>query len=184
MQDVLNLAKDRMKKSVEQLHIELAKIRTGRANTSLIDDLPVNCYGTITPLSQVASITVDDARTLAVSPWDKSLHSDIEKAIMNSDLGLNPTTSGDLIRIPLPPLSEERRKEFVKVAKSNGENAKVAVRNIRRDVLLSAKELLKNKEITEDDERRFKTQIQEVTDEFIKKVDADILAKETDLLTI
>ena len=184
MQDIINAAQERMEKSMEQLHVELSKIRTGRANTSLIDDLTVDCYGSTSPLSQVASITVEDARTLSVSPWDKALFADIEKAILNSDLGLNPATQGDLLRIPLAPLSEERRKEFVKIAKNNGENAKIAIRNIRRDILVSAKELLKNKDITEDQEHKFKSQIQDKTDDFIKKIDGLITTKETDLLTI
>lgn len=184
MQEIITAAADRMEKSLEQLGVELAKIRTGRANTSLIDGLEVSCYGAPTPLSQVASVSVEDARTLTVSPWDKSLMADIEKAIMNSDLGLNPASQGDLIRIPLPPLSEERRKEFVRLAKSAGESAKIAVRNIRRDMLVNIKDQVKDKELTEDDEHRLKAEIQTVTDKMIDKIDAQVSEKETDLLKI
>ncbi len=184
MQEIITSTKDRMVKSLGQLNIELAKIRTGRANASLIEDLEVSCYGAMSPLSQVGSITVEDARTLAVSPWDKSLIGAIEKAIMNSGLGLNPASQGDVIRIPLPPLSEERRKEFVKLAKSIGESAKVAVRNIRRDMLVTIKDQVKDKDLTEDDEHRLKAEIQAVTDKMIEQVDTKVSEKETDLLKI
>jgi ribosome recycling factor len=184
MKEMITSTQDRMLKSLEQLGVELAKIRTGRANSSLIEGLEVSCYGAISPLSQVASITVEDARTLAVSPWDKSLIGDIEKAIMNSNLGLNPASQGDTIRIPLPPLSEERRKEFVKLAKSTGESSKISVRNIRRDMLEMIKVQVKDKDLTEDDEHRLKAEIQIVTDKIIEKIDSQVSEKETDLLKI
>lgn len=184
MSDVINTAEQKMTKTLEQLANELSKIRTGRANTSLLDGIKVSCYGSLTPLSQVASINVEDARTLTVSPWDKSLVADIEKAIRISDLGINPASMGDLIRIPLPPLSEERRRDFVKQAKSVGENSKIGVRNARRDALSELKDQVKNKEITEDDERKLQTKIQTLTDSYIAKVEQQVSVKEEDLLKI
>lgn len=174
----------RMKKSLDSLSSELAKMRTGRAHPSLVEHLPVSYYGTDTPLSQVASITVSDAQTLAITPWEKNLVPEIEKAIMNSNLGLNPATTGDVIRIPLPPLTEERRKEFVKLVKSECENARVSIRNIRRDANQQLKEMLKNKSITEDDEHRGEDSIQKVTDKFIGKVDKTLETKETELMSV
>lgn len=184
MHEIITSTTDRMVKSLEQFGVELSKIRTGRANTGLLDGVEVSSYGTLSPLSQVASISVQDARTLAVSPWDKSLIAEIEKAIINSGLGLNPASQGDIIRIPLPPLSEERRKEFVRLAKNTGESAKIAVRNIRRDMLVMIKDQVKDKSLTEDDERRLKTDIQTVTDKMIDKIDVQVSEKETDLLKI
>ena len=184
MENIIQSLKIKMEKTLEQLHSELAKIRTGRANISLLDGIRVSCYGAETPLSQVATISVEDSRTLAISPWDKSLISDIEKAIINSSLGLNPSSKGDLIRVPLPPLSEERRKDFVKLAKSQGENSKIALRNLRRDALSKIKDHVKAKEISEDDERRLQNEIQGITDDFIKNVDSQVSAKEADLIKI
>lgn len=184
MSDVMHTAEQKMKKTLEQLTNELSKIRTGRANTSLLDGIKVSCYGSLTPLSQVASINVEDARTLTVSPWDKSLVADIERAITTSDLGLNPASMGDLIRIPLPPLSEERRRDFVKQAKSVGENSKIGIRNARRDALSELKDQVKEKEITEDDERKLQAKMQTLTDSYIAKVEQQVAAKEEDLLKI
>ena len=184
MHNVIEPMQERMEKSLEQLQSELAKIRTGRASASILDGVRVSCYGTPTPIAQVASINVEDARTLAISPWDKNLIADIEKAILTSDLGLNPNSQGDVIRIILPPLSEERRKEFVKLAKAQGESNKVSVRNVRRDALAELKALVKDKELTEDEERRLQTTVQERTDQCISKIDAMVAAKETDLITI
>ena len=184
MHNVIESMQERMEKSLEQLHNELAKIRTGRASASILDGVKVSCYGTLTPITQVASINVEDARTLVISPWDKNLMNDIDKAIRISDLGLNPNSQADLIRINLPPLSEERRKEFVKMAKAQGESSKVAVRNFRRDALAELKSLTKDKELTEDEERRLQTTVQECTDQCISKIDAMVSTKETDLITI
>ncbi len=184
MTEIMKDSEEKMTKSLSQLQQELSKIRTGRASTTLLDGVKVSCYGSLTPLSQVASINVEDARTLTVSPWDKSLVADIEKAILTSELGLNPASHGDLIRIPLPPLSEERRQDFVKKAKSVGENSKVSVRNIRRDALSVLKDQVKNKEITEDEERKMQTQIQTLTDNYIDKIGKLVAVKEEDLLKI
>jgi ribosome recycling factor len=183
-EQLINDAKARMQKSIEALHAELTKLRTGRATPSMLEHIHVNYYGAPTPLSQVANITALDARTLSISPWEKSLIKDIEKAILTSDLGLNPSTSGDGIRVPLPPLTEERRRELTKVVKSEVENAKIAVRNIRRDVNASLKELVKNKEITEDDERRSHDRVQKVTDEIVAEMDKICQRKETELMEI
>lgn len=182
--DIKKDAEDRMKKSLEALRQELKKLRTGRAHTSLLDHITVEYYGSEVPLSQVANITIDDPRTLAVNPWEKPMVSVIEKAIMNSDLGLNPTTAGTLIRVPLPPLTEERRKDMIKLVKSEGEQGKVAVRNIRRDANSHIKALLKEKEISEDDERRAEDDIQKLTDKYIAEVDKILEEKEKDLMEI
>ena len=184
MTEIMKDSEEKMTKSLSQLQQELSKIRTGRASTTLLDGVKVSCYGALTPLSQVASINVEDARTLTVSPWDKSLVADIEKAILTSELGLNPASHGDLIRIPLPPLSEERRQDFVKKAKSVGENSKVSIRNIRRDSLSTLKDQVKSKEITEDEERKMQTQIQSLTDNYIDKIGKLVSLKEEDLLKI
>jgi ribosome recycling factor len=184
MTNVIKDTEAKMGKALDQLQNELSKIRTGRAHTSLLDGVKVSCYGTLTPLSQVASVNVEDARTLTVSPWDKSLVADIEKAILMSELGLNPASHGDLIRIPLPPLSEERRKDFVKQAKSQGESSKISIRNIRRDALSIFKDQVKEKEITEDDERKLQSQVQDLTDSNIAQVEKLVAAKEDDLLKI
>jgi len=174
----------RMNKSLEALRHELAKIRTGRAHPSLLEHVHVEYYGNEVPIGQAASVAVEDARTLSVSPWDKSMVKPIEKAILTSDLGLNPNTAGQVIRIPLPPLTEERRKELGKVVHHEGENAKIAIRNIRRDANHQVKELLKDKAISEDDERKAETEIQSVTDLAVSKVDEIVAEKEQELLEI
>jgi len=177
-------AETRMGKSVEALKHELAKLRTGRAHTSLLDHITVEYYGSKVPLSQVANINVSDARTLTVTPWEKPMVSVVEKAIRDSDMGLNPATAGEVIRVPLPPLTEERRKDMIRIVRQEGENAKVAIRNIRRDVLGDIKQLLKEKEITEDDERRAEGEIQKITDKYVAEVDKLVEAKEKDLMEI
>jgi len=174
----------RMSKAIESFKSELSKLRTGRAHPSLLEHIKVDYYGNLTPLNQVASITVSDPQTLSVTPWDKSMIQPIEKAIINSDLGLNPATAGTVIRVPLPPLTEERRKELVKVVKGEAENARVAVRNIRRDANNDIKELLKAKEIGEDEEHRAEDAIQKLTDNHIAEIDKILADKEKELLEI
>jgi ribosome recycling factor len=173
-----------MAKSIESLKHEFAKIRTGRAHTSLLDHITVPYYGNDVPLNQVANIGVEDSRTLTVSPWEKQMVAVVEKAIMTSDLGLNPATSGTLIRVPLPALTEERRRDLVKVVRHEAEGGRVAIRNIRRDALHTLKELLKEKEISEDQERRAETEIQKLTDQHVTQVDELLAEKEQDLLSI
>lgn len=182
--DILKDAENRMKKSVEALRSELTKIRTGRAHTSLLDHLTVDYYGGEVPLSQVASIGVADARTLTVTPWEQNMVGAIEKAIMKSDLGLNPASAGKVIRVPLPALTEERRKDMIRVVRQEGENARVAVRNIRRDANQDFKSLLKDKEITEDEEKKAEEAIQKSTDKYIKDIDKVLEEKEKDLMEI
>mgnify|MGYP001820030785 FL=1 len=182
--DIQNDARTRMTKSLESLRHELAKIRTGRAHPSLLEHVHVDYYGSEVPIGQAASVTVEDARTLSVTPWDKSMVKVIEKAILTSDLGLNPNTAGQVIRIPLPPLTEERRKDLGRIVHQEGENAKIAIRNIRRDANHNIKELLKEKEISEDDERKAEQEIQQVTDVAVKKVDEIVAEKEQELLEI
>jgi ribosome recycling factor len=182
--EILTDAESRMGKSVDSLRSELTKIRTGRAHPSLLDQISVDYYGTETPINQVANVTVEDSRTLAVAPWEKPMIAVVEKAIINSGLGLNPSTAGNLIRIPMPPLTEERRRELVKVVKNDGENAKVAVRNIRRDANSDFKELLKEKEVSEDESRGAEDSVQKLTDKFVKSVDEVIAAKEKELMEI
>jgi ribosome recycling factor len=177
-------ARVRMGKSLESLRHELAKIRTGRAHPSLLEHVLVDYYGSEVPISQAASVAVEDARTLSVTPWDKTMVQVIEKAILRSDLGLNPATAGQVIRIPLPPLTEERRRELGKVVHNEGENAKIAIRNIRRDANHHIKELLRKKEISEDDDRKTEHDIQDVTDQAVKKVDGIVAEKEKELLEI
>ena len=177
-------AEIRMGKSVASLKNDLTKLRTGRAHTSLLDHITVEYYGSEVPLSQVANVSVLDSRTLSVSPWEKPMVQAIEKAIMNSNMGLNPATTGELIRIPLPPLTEERRKDMIKVVRAEGEGAKVAIRNIRRDVLSDIKSLLKEKEITEDDEHQAHDDVQKITDKYVKQVDEALVIKEKDLMEI
>ncbi|MCW8400275.1 ribosome recycling factor [Legionella sp. PATHC038] len=174
----------RMKKTIEVLHTDLTKIRTGRANVGLLDHVQVDYYGTMTPLSQVANITASDSRTILVTPWEKSMVSAVEKAILTSDLGLNPATAGSAIRVPMPPLTEERRKELIKVVRNEGEQGKVSIRNIRRDANNQLKELVKDKAISEDDERRATEVIQKLTDKYILEVDALLAEKEKDLMEI
>lgn len=174
----------RMGKTVESLRIELTKIRTGRAHPSLLDQVLVDYYGAETPINQVANVTVEDSRTLAVAPWEKQMVSIVEKAIMNSGLGLNPSTAGMLIRIPMPPLTEERRRELVKVVKGEGEAAKVAVRNIRRDANGDFKSLLKEKDVSEDESHHAEDKVQKLTDQFVTAIDETIAVKEKELMEI
>jgi ribosome recycling factor len=174
----------RMSKSVEALHHELAKIRTGRAHPSLLDHVMVSYYGSEMPIRQVANVIAEDARTLAVTPWEKGMVQAVEKAIMQSDLGLNPNTAGTVIRVPMPPLTEERRRDLIKVARHEAEQARVAMRNIRRDANADLKELVKEKQISEDDERRGQDLVQKLTDQHVKDVDAALAAKEEDLMSI
>jgi ribosome recycling factor len=182
--DIKKDASQRMAKSVEALGHEFAKIRTGRAHTNLLDHVMVNYYGNDVPLNQAAKISVEDARTLSVTPWEKTMIQPIEKAIMSSDLGLTPNSAGTVIRIPMPMLTEERRKDLIKVARSNAEHSRVAVRNIRRDANHHLKELLKEKEISEDDERQAEDAIQKLTDKYVAEVDALLAVKEQDLMSI
>jgi len=182
--EILDDAAERMGKTVDSLHLGLNKIRTGRASPVLLEHLTVDYYGVDTPINQVANISVKDARTLSLSPWEKSMVPALEKAIQEADLGLNPITTGDLIRIPLPALTQERRIEMAKTVKSEGENAKVAIRNIRRDANHDFKELLKEKEITEDDEKKAEHAIQQHTDDYVAKVDQIIAAKEQEIMEV
>ena len=175
---------ERMEKSITSLESSLQKLRTGRANPALLDSIQIDYYGNLTPLSQVSNISVQDAKTLLISPWEKNLVPDIEKAIQTSDLGINPATSGDVIRVILPDLTEETRRDLIKVAKSEAENSKVALRNQRRDANGLLKEYLKEKEISEDEERRGQEIIQNLTDDFISKVEQLVVSKEKDLLEI
>ena len=177
-------AQQKMDKSVEALRHDLAKIRTGRAHTGLLDHIQVDYYGSMVPLSQVANVGLGDARTITVQPWEKKMVPVVEKAIRESDLGLNPATVGDLIRVPMPALTEERRKELTKVVRHEGENAKVAVRNLRRDANTHLKELLKKKLASEDDERRAQDEIQKLTDRHIADIDKLIGEKEREILTV
>jgi len=182
--DIKKDAEGRMHKSIDALKSELTKLRTGRAHTSLLDHITVDYYGNTTPLNQVASITVSDARTLTVVPWEKNMVQVIEKAIITSNLGLNPAVSGMNIRVPLPPLTEERRKDLIKVVRHEGENAKVAIRNIRRDANNDLKSLNKDKEITDDEQRKAEDEMQKLTDKYIKEIDTILAAKEKDLMEI
>jgi ribosome recycling factor len=184
IEDVKKDSASRMAKTVQNLKQELTKLRTGRANVNLLDHLSVSYYGSEVPLNQVASITVSDARTLAVTPWEKNMVAAVEKAILASDLGLNPVTAGTVIRIPLPPLTEERRRDMVKLVRHEAEGARVAIRNIRRDANTALKELLKDKEITEDAERRAQDAIQKLTDKYIAEVETVLGAKEAELMEI
>ena len=182
--DVKKDTAERMAKSVEALTHELAKIRTGRAHPSLLDHITVSYYGSEMPIRQVANVTAEDARTLAVTPWEKGMVQVVEKAIMQSDLGLNPNTAGTVIRVPLPPLTEERRRDLIKVARHEAEQARVAVRNIRRDANGELKDLVKEKLISEDDERRGQELVQKLTDQYVKEVDTVLAEKEQDLMSI
>jgi len=177
-------ATTRMGKAIESLKFELSKIRSGRAHPSLLEHVMVQYYGNTVPLSQAANVHVEDARTLTVTAWDKGMIQAIEKAIMTSDLGLNPASTGTVIRVPLPPLTEERRRDLVKVVKSEAENARVAARNIRRDANNSIKELLKEKQISEDDERRAQEKVQKLTDKTIEEIDQLLSTKEKDLMSV
>ncbi len=182
--EIKKSAEQKMQKSLEALKTGLAKIRTGRAHAGLLDHVTVDYYGTPTPINQLANVTVLDARSLGVQPWEKKMVAAIEKAIRESDLGLNPSTQGELIRVPMPPLTEERRRELAKVVRGEGEEAKVAVRNVRRDANNALKELLKAKSISEDEERRAQEDIQKLTDRFVAEVDKVLQAKEAELMAV
>ena len=182
--DIKKQAQEKMAKSVETLKHDLTKVRTGRAHAGLVDHLKVDYYGTETPIPQVANVTLADARTIQIQPWDKKMVQAVEKAIRDSDLGVNPATSGDVIRVPMPPLTEERRREMTKIVKHEGENAKVAVRNIRRDAIQHLKDLLKKSEIGEDEEKRAQDDVQKSTDKAIADIDRLVAEKEKDLMAV
>lgn len=184
IEDIIKDAEDRMRKSVDALHTEFTKIRTGRAHPSLLDHVSVDYYGTATPIRQVANVTVEDSRTLAITPYERNMVAAVEKAIMTSDLGLNPSSAGTVIRIPMPPLTEERRRDLVKVVRHEAENARIAVRNIRRDANGDFKDLLKDKEISEDEERQSGERVQKLTDRFVAKVDEALATKEAELMEV
>lgn len=177
-------AETKMGQSIEALKNNLSRIRTGRASPQLLDVIHVEYYGSMVPLSQVANVSLLDARTISVQPWEKNMSAKIEKAIRESDLGLNPASLGDLIRVPMPPMSEERRKEMTKLARSEGEGAKVAVRNLRRDANEAVKKLVKEKEASEDDQKRSEADIQKLTDKFIAEIDTLVAAKEQDIMAV
>ena len=182
--DVKKNAEAKMKKSLEALKNDLGKVRTGRAHTGLLDHVSVDYYGTPTPIPQVANVTLLDARTIGVTPWDKKMAPAIEKAIRDSDLGLNPASMGETVRVPMPPLTEERRKDLIKVVHKEAENARVAVRNVRRDANHHLKELLKQKKVAEDEERRAQDDVQKLTDRYIAEIEKVLHAKEQDLMAI
>lgn len=182
--DVKKNAEQKMQKSIEALKTDLAKIRTGRAHTGLLDHVQVDYYGSMVPISQVANVTLVDARTIGVQPWEKKMVQVVEKAIREADLGLNPATMGDIIRVPTPPLTEERRKELTKVVKGEGEDAKVAVRNLRRDANEQLKKLVKDKAISEDDERRGGDDVQKLTDKFVAEIDKLVAEKDKEIMTV
>lgn len=182
--DIKKNVEQKMAKSLEALKADLGKIRTGRAHTGILDHVMVDYYGNPTPVNQVANVTLTDARTIGVQPYEKNMIGPIEKAIRDSDLGLNPATNGDLIRVPMPMLTEERRRDLIKVVKSEGEDAKVAVRNIRRDANEQLKKLLKDKEVGEDEERRAQDDVQKLTDRFVAEIDKALQAKEVDLMAV
>ena len=174
----------KMQKSLEALKADLSKVRTGRAHTGILDHVQVDYYGTQTPLSQVANVTLVDARTIAVQPWEKTMTAKIEKAIREADLGLNPSAQGDMIRVPMPALTEERRRELIKVVRHEGETAKIAVRNLRRDANTHLKDSLKKKEVSEDDERRIQDEVQKLTDRYVAEIDKILADKEKDLMAV
>ncbi len=182
--DIKKVTEDKMTKSIDALRASLAKVRTGRAHTGLLDHVMVDYYGTEMPINQVANLNLIDARTISVQPWEKKMVQAVEKAIRESDLGLNPQTQGDLIRVPMPPLTEERRRDLVKVIKQEGEGARVAVRNLRRDANQQLKDLLKAKEISEDDERRAQDEVQKLTDRCIADIDKLLAQKETEIMAV
>ncbi|KDE40482.1 MAG: ribosome recycling factor [Nitrincola lacisaponensis] len=184
LSEITKDAEVRMAKSIDALVENFKKIRTGRAHPSILDSVQVSYYGSMMPISQVANITVEDSRTLTIIPWEKKMVPEVEKAIMKSDLGINPNTSGDVIRVPMPALTQETRKGFIRQAKAEAESAKVAIRNIRRDANGSIKDLLKEKSISEDEERRGEDQVQKLTDKFVSEVDALLAQKESDLMEI
>jgi ribosome recycling factor len=176
--------KQRMEKSVEALRVQISKVRTGRAHPSILDGVMVSYYGSDTPLRQIANVTIEDSRTLAITVFDKSASPAVEKAILTADLGLNPSSAGSVIRVPLPPLTEERRRDLVKVVRAEAEQGRVAVRNVRRDANSDLKELLKEKEISEDDERRATDEIQKMTDLYVAKIDQLLAEKEKELMEV
>ena len=182
--DIKKQSVDKMAKSVEALKHDLAKVRTGRAHAGLVDHLKVDYYATETPIPQVANVTLSDARTIQIQPWDKKMVHAVEKAIRDSDLGVNPATSGDVIRVPMPALTEERRREMTKIVKHEGENAKVAVRNIRRDAIAHLKALLKEGDVSEDDEMRAQDEVQKMTDKSIADIDRLVAEKEKELMSV
>jgi ribosome recycling factor len=182
--DIKRSAESKMSKSLEALKTDLSKVRTGRAHAGILDHVTVDYYGNPTPLSQVANLSLLDARTIGVSPWEKKMLPAIEKAIRESDLGLNPATVGELVRVPMPALTEERRKELIKVVRGEAESARVSVRNVRRDANTALKELVKNKEAGEDEERRAQDEVQKLTDRFIAEIDKMLAAKEQDLMAV
>jgi len=182
--DLKKSAEQKMQKTVEALKHDYQKVRTGRAHTGLLDHIQVDYYGSMMPINQVANVTLADARTIAVQPWEKKMVQVVEKAIRDSDLGLNPATSGDVIRVPMPPLTEDRRKELIKVVRHEAENARIAVRNIRRDTNEHLKKLLKDHEISEDDERHAQVDVQKLTDRYITEIDKVLQGKEADLLAV
>jgi len=182
--DVKKAAEQKMKKTLETLRADLGKVRTGRAHTGILDHIVVDYYGTPTPIPQVGNVTLIDARTIGVTPWDKKMASAIEKAIRSSDLGLNPMSQGEIVRVPMPVLTEERRKELIKVVRHEGENARVAVRNVRRDANNHLKDLLKQKKVAEDEERRAQDEIQKLTDRHVADIDKLLQQKEADLMAI
>jgi len=184
IEDITKDTKARMAKSVEALAQDLAKVRTGRAHPSLLDQIMVSYYGTEVPINQVANVSTEDARTLTVTPWEQKMVATVDKAIRTSDLGLNPAVAGNVIRVPLPPLTEERRKELIRIVRNEAEGARVAIRNVRRDANQELKNLVKEKLISEDDERRAEDVIQKLTDEHVKKIDAVLEEKEKDLMAI
>lgn len=182
--DVRKSAEQKMQKSLEALKVDLSKVRTGRAHTGLLDHVTVDYYGNPTPINQVANVNLLDARTIGVTPWEKKMVPAVEKAIRESDLGLNPASMGDTVRVPMPALTEERRRDLIKVVRNEAENARVAVRNVRRDANAQLKELLKEKAIAEDDERRAQEDIQKLTDRFIGEIDKALQTKEADLMAV
>ena len=182
--EIRKTTEQKMQKSIEALKHDLQKVRTGRAHTGLLDHIQVDYYGAMVPLSQVANVGLGDARTITIQPWEKKMGPVIEKAIRDSDLGLNPSSTGDMIRVPMPALTEERRKELTKVVRHEGESARVAVRNLRRDAITHLKELLKKKEVPEDDERRAQDDVQKLTDRFIADIDKLIADKEKEIMTV
>ncbi len=182
--DIKNTTEQKMNKSLDSLKADLSKVRTGRAHTGLLDHVTVDYYGSPTLVTQVANVTLVDARTIGVQPWEKNMVGPVERAIRDANLGLNPATNGEMIRVPMPMLTEERRRDLIKVIKAEGENAKVAVRNIRRDANNTLKEALKKKEIAEDEERRTQDDIQKLTDRFVVEIDKALAAKETDLMAV
>ncbi len=182
--DIKNNVEQKMQKSLETLKTDLAKVRTGRAHTGLLDHIHVDYYGSPTALSQVANVTLVDSRPIGVQPWEKKMVQVVEKAIRDADLGLNPATSGDMIRVPMPALTEERRRELTKVVKSEGEDAKIAIRNLRRDANNQLKEALKAKELSEDDERRAQDDVQKLTDRSIAEIDKMVTQKEAEIMTV